>query len=91
MGMGFLANVLRPENEDDDPVGEGPESGDPMALLTREGARVGLIREGDKPDQMLVDFWMSGVDASAEIADRFRDRHNDEHTIGDVIRAELLL
>ena len=91
MGMGFLAYVVHPENEDDDPVGGEPEADDPIAILTREAARVGLIREGDKPDQMLVDFWMSAVDASAAIADRFRDRHNDEHTIGDVIRAELLL
>ncbi len=57
--MGFLANVIRPENEDDDPVGGEPESGDPMVILTREAARVGPIRKGDKPDQMLVDFWMS--------------------------------
>ncbi|MDM0015846.1 hypothetical protein QTH87_25630 [Variovorax sp. J22P168] len=91
MGMGFLASVIRVENEDDDPVGAAPDPDDPITILTREAARVGLIKEGDKPDQMLVDFWMSAVDASAAIADRFREHENDRHTLGDLIRAELSL
>lgn len=87
MGMGFLVSGSQ-EDEDADPVGPGP-SGDPIALLTAQAVRVGLIRQGDKPDQMLVDFWMAAVDASAVIADSFRDPENEENTVGDVIRAQL--
>lgn len=88
--MGFLANGDSPKVEDPDPEGPGPDARDPVAVLTREAVRVGLIREGDKPDQMLVDFWMSAIDASAAIADRFPDPDFDDgNTVGDVIRAHL--
>ena len=91
MGMGFLASAIGTEDEDADPVGPGPDPvpRDPMLLLTQEAVRLGFIKEGDKPDQMLVDFWMSAVAASAAIADQFPDPENDEHTIGDIIRADL--
>ncbi|CAN7332439.1 hypothetical protein LJR084_001950 [Variovorax sp. LjRoot84] len=72
------------ENEDADPVGK-----DPVAIAAAHAARLGLIKEGDKLDQMLVDFWMAGVDESAAVADRFVDPQCTEHTVGDVIRAEL--
>lgn len=86
MGMGFLAKVDRDEGDTTSPE---PAARDPLELLTREAVRVGLIREGDKPDQMLVDSWMSAIDASAALADRFRDPDHGEHTVGDVIRAHL--
>jgi hypothetical protein len=62
---------------------------DPIALLPAHAVRIGLIREGDKPDQMLIDFWMTGVDAAAWVGDRYPDPGNTEHTVGDHIRAEL--
>ncbi|MDM0067059.1 hypothetical protein [Variovorax sp. J31P207] len=80
--MGFLAKVDRDEGE---PTSPEPATRDPLELLAREAVRVGLIREGDKPDQMLVDFWMSAIDAGAAVADRFLNPEHDEHTIGDDI------
>lgn len=84
--MGLLAKLDRDEDECPGPE---PAARDPLELLTRETVRAGLIREGDKPDQMLVDFWKSAIDAGAAIADRFRDPVHDEHTVGDAIRAHL--
>lgn len=72
------------EDENADPVGK-----DPVALATAHAARLGIIKEGDKLDQVLVDFWMSAIDESAAAADRFIDPQCTEHTVGDVIRAEL--
>lgn len=88
MGMGFLASQDSLEDEEADPVGPAQDQ-DPVAMLTEEAVRLGFIKEGDKPDQMLVAFWMSAIDASAAIADQFRDPENDEHTVGDIIRAHL--
>lgn len=72
------------ENEDVDPVGR-----DPLAKPTAAAVALGIIREGDKLDQVMVDFWMRAVDASATVADRYPNPDCHEDTVGDAIRAEL--
>lgn len=74
------------ENEDDDPVGEAPCPRDPRAVFTRLAVKHGLIRDGDKLDQNLVDFATDIVGACADIGDQYGD---DDANAGAHIRAEL--
>lgn len=76
------------ENEDDDPVGEAPPPRDPRAVFTRLAVKHGLIRDGDKLDQNLVDFAADIVECCASIGDAY-DSSNEEANAGEHIRAEL--
>lgn len=73
------------EHEDDDPVGEGSLH-DPLAVFTRLAVKHGLIREGDKLDQNMIDFAVDVVGICADIADGYDDEHGNA---GEHIRAEL--
>ena len=73
------------ENEDDDPVGD-PAARDPRALFTQLAVKHGLIREGDKLEQNLINFATDIVGACADIADGYGD---DDANAGAHIRAEL--
>lgn len=72
------------EDENADPVGK-----DPVALATAHAVRLGIIKDGDKLDLVMLEFWQSAVDESAALADGFVDPQHTENTVGDVIRAEL--
>jgi len=76
------------ENEDDDPVGEAPPPRDPVAVFTRLAVKHGLIRDGDKLDQNVVDFATSIVDVCASIGDAYGDSEAGGNA-GEHIRAEL--
>lgn len=74
------------ESEDDDPV--GPPC-DPVAAMTTDAVELGIIRPGDKLDQVYVDLCMRQIDRAAVIGDQYADPENPDHTAGDHIRAEL--
>lgn len=77
-----------PENEDDDPVGEAPPPRDPTAVFTRLAVKHGLIRNGDKLDQNMIDFATDIVGACADIGDGYGDGEAGGNA-GEHIRAEL--
>ena len=78
----------RPENEDDDPVGEAPPPRDPIALFTRLAVQHGLLREGDKLDQNMIDFATDIVGLCADIGDQYGDGEAGGNA-GEQIRSEL--
>lgn len=73
------------ENEDDDPVGSAR---DPIQVFTQFAVKHGLIREGDKLDENMIDFARDVVDACAQIADGYGDGEAGGNA-GEHIRAEL--
>jgi hypothetical protein len=75
------------ENEDDDPV--GPAVHDPVAQFTALAVEHGLIRDGDRLDQNMIDFATGVVSLCAAVADGYVNPSCPEDTVGDHIRAEL--
>lgn len=75
------------ENEDADPVGD-PEA-DPLQTYTDVAVKHGLIRDGDKLDQNMVDFAAELVNLCARIGDGYGDGEAGGNA-GEHIRAELL-
>ena len=78
----------RPGHEDDDLVGQAPPPRDPTAVFTRLAVKHGLIRDGDKLDQNMIDFATDIVGACADIRDAYGDSELDGNA-GEHIRAEL--
>jgi hypothetical protein len=72
------------KNQNADPVDR-----DPVELFTAMAIEVGLLREGDKLDQNVIDLCSRAVGLAADIGDRYPNPENPEDTIGDIIRAEL--
>lgn len=74
------------EDESADPVGPPPR--DPVALFTSLAVKHGLIRDGDKLDQNMIDFATDIVGACADIGDQYGDSEVGGNA-GEHIRAEL--
>ncbi|RYE72314.1 MAG: hypothetical protein EOO81_03690 [Oxalobacteraceae bacterium] len=73
-----------------DPVdaGEAPPPRDPRAMFTALAVKHGLIRDGDKLDQNMVDFATDIVGACADIGDEYGDDEAGGNA-GEHIRARL--
>jgi hypothetical protein len=78
--------IARLEDEDNDP--SGPR--DALDLFTAAAAEVGIIRPGDKLDQMMVEFALRIVGMAGAIGDNYLQPESAiGDTVGDRIRGEL--
>ena len=63
-----------------------PDTHEPLEVFTALAAEHGLIRPGDKLDQMVIDFAYAVVERCASVGDAYIDERNDG-TAGDHIRS----
>lgn len=63
-----------------------PDTFEPVEVFTQLAVDHGLIRPGDKLDQMVVDFAFALVERCAAVGDGYFDARNDTNA-GENIRA----
>jgi hypothetical protein len=64
---------------------------DPVGLFTEAAVHAGVIRDGDKLDDSLMELCQRVVSISCAIGDNYRISEEPRKKVGDVIRAHLYL